>query len=47
LIGKKSSQKVLKEAALDSGMLSLEADAEKIIEEGKSSREEVLRVINL
>jgi type IV pilus assembly protein PilB len=47
LIGKMSSQKRLREAALDSGMLSLEADAEKIIESGKSSREEVLRVINL
>lgn len=47
LIGKKSSQKVLKEAAIDSGMISLEADAEKIIQNGKSSREEVLRVINL
>jgi type IV pilus assembly protein PilB len=47
LISKKSSQKVLKKAALDSGMLSLEADAEEIIKSGKSSREEVLRVINL
>jgi type IV pilus assembly protein PilB len=47
LIGTKSSQKTLKEAALDSGMLSLEADAEKIIQNGESSREEVLRVINL
>ncbi|MFW6273605.1 MAG: GspE/PulE family protein [Halanaerobium sp.] len=46
LISKKSTQKELKDAALDSGMLSLEADAEKIIKSGTSSREEVLRVIN-